>query len=214
MSTPNIIEQQLQQGFTAMHMTLPVQPFLQYLQLLSKWNRAYNLTAILDMETMVTRHIFDSLAIIPWLKGTRVLDVGSGAGLPGIPLALALPELHVTLLDSNGKKVRFLREIKRQLALDNIEIVQNRVESYRIGNPFDTVVSRAFSDLSQMVQWTAHVLHVDGIWLAMKGRIPEAELDQLQHSYHVASYQVPGIVGERCCVIIDNKLKEPSWQKS
>jgi len=182
-----------------------VDALMNYLRLLDKWNRAYNLTAIRDLPSMISKHVLDSLAIAPWIKpieGTRLLDVGSGAGLPGIPLAIAHPELQVTLLDSNGKKIRFLQEAKRILKLDNIEIKQTRVESYHPNQGFDTVTSRAFSDLSQMISWTKHLLTDTGKWLAMKGRYPETELRTINFSYQVKTYTVSGLEGERCCVII------------
>lgn len=179
-----------------------------YLFLLNKWNSAYNLTAIRDVETMVSKHIVDSLAILPWLKGNRIIDVGTGAGLPGIPLALARPEISFVLLDSNGKKTRFLHEVKRQLNLKNIEIVQFRVENYHPAQGFDTVLSRAFSSLAQMIQWTQHLIAQEGIWLAMKGRFPDAELNEIKQNCTVNTYTVAGVEGERCCVIIENTTKE------
>lgn len=200
--------QLLQQGLTDLGLLLDVDPICQYLLLLQKWNKAYNLTAIRDMGTMITRHILDSLAILPWLKGKRIIDVGTGAGFPGIPIALANPDLEVVLLDSNGKKIRFLQAIKRHLQLDNIEIVQSRVEAYHPPILFDTVTSRAFSDVNQMLKWTSHLLTQEGIWLAMKGRTPVTELLNIQKSYLIKQYQVPGLEGERCCVIIENKTKD------
>ena len=179
-----------------------------YLSLLKKWNLAYNLTAIRDPEEMVGKHILDSLAILPWLRGNRIIDVGTGAGLPGIPLALARPELNFVLLDSNGKKTRFLNEVKRQLSIKNLEIVQFRVENYRPSQGFDTVLSRAFSSLTQMIQWTQHLVARDGIWLAMKGRQPDMELSEIKQSCTIEHYTVEGVEGERCCVIIENTTKE------
>lgn len=179
-----------------------------YLFLLNKWNSAYNLTAIRDTEAMVGKHILDSLAILPWLKGKRIIDVGTGAGLPGIPLALARPEIDFVLLDSNGKKTRFLNEVKRMLHLKNLEIVQFRVENYHPAQGFDTVLSRAFSSLAQMIQWTQHLITDEGIWLAMKGRAPDTELKEIQQNCTINTYTVSGVDGERCCVIIENTTKE------
>jgi 16S rRNA (guanine527-N7)-methyltransferase len=198
----------LKNGLNQLGLASDPAPFMEYLLLLQKWNRSYNLTAIRDLPNMVTRHLLDCLAILPWVKKKRVLDVGTGAGLPGIPLALCNPELHVTLLDSNGKKIRFLHEVKRILGLDNIEIVQTRVECYRPNQGFDTVTSRAFSDLAQMLKWTSHLIDNQGIWLAMKGRYPETELASVNLPYQVKTYTVPGLDGKRCCVIINNALKE------
>ncbi|HHT0594419.1 TPA: 16S rRNA (guanine(527)-N(7))-methyltransferase RsmG [Legionella anisa] len=176
-----------------------------YLFLLNKWNLAYNLTAIRDLESMVGKHILDSLAILPWLKGNHIIDVGTGAGLPGIPLALARPDLNFVLLDSNGKKTRFLAEVKRQLNIKNVEIVQFRVENYHPTQGFDTVLSRAFSSLEQMIQWTQHLIVDNGIWLAMKGRYPDTELHEINQSCTIERYTVTGVEGERCCVIIENQ---------
>ena len=133
-----------------------------------------------------------------------MLDVGSGAGFPGIPLAIANPALDVVLLDSNGKKVRFLEEVKRNLRLDNMTVIQSRVENYHPTFDFDTVATRAFSELAQMVKWTQHLINRDGIWLAMKGRYPATELAGINLPYQVHFYKVPGVDGERCCVVIQN----------
>ncbi len=205
------IEHALKHGMHSLGLDVSCDGLLHYLSLLHKWNQAYNLTAIRDMESMVTRHILDSLAILPWIQGPRVLDVGTGPGLPGVPLALANPDLHVVLLDSNGKKVRFLQEVKRALALNNVEIVQMRVENYLPAQGFDTVTSRAFSELKLMLDSTHHLIAAKGIWLAMKGKYPEAELANINRPYLIKPYTVAGTEGERCCVIIENKDK--SWQK-
>lgn len=202
MSEMTSIENALLTGMKSLGLDFPVDKLLHYLSLLYKWNQAYNLTAVRDMNSMVTRHLLDSLAILPWVKGPRVLDVGTGPGLPGVPLALANPALQVVLLDSNGKKIRFLQEVKRALVLDNIDIVQSRVESYHPTEGFDTVTSRAFSDLQHMLNCTHHLIAKEGIWLAMKGRDPIAELANIDRHYQIKPYTVAGIDGERCCVII------------
>ena len=180
---------------------------LQYLVLLKKWNQAYNLTAVRELPAMVTRHVLDSLTITPYLQGNRILDVGSGAGLPGVVLAITNPTLHIVLIDSNGKKTRFLNEVKRSLNLTQISVVQSRVLNYRETISFDTVVSRALSDLQQFIQWTHHLIANDGIWLAMKGVYPEEELAGIPFPYEVHPYQVAGLDGQRCAVVIKNKLK-------
>lgn len=208
MSLPPSTAQLLSNGLIELGLDLPITPLQNYLLLLQKWNKAYNLTAIRDLDAMVTLHVLDSLAILPWVKGKRVLDVGSGAGFPGIPLALANPDLEVVLLDSNGKKSRFLEEIKRVLQLNNIEVIQSRVENYRPSRDFDTVTSRAFSELTQMIKWTQHLINKNGIWLAMKGRNPETELAEVHLPYQVNFYTVPGLDSERCSVIIENATKE------
>lgn len=194
----------LEQGLSELGIETSSAPLLQYLSLLTKWNRAYNLTAIRDMDAMISRHLLDSLAINRLIHGQRLLDVGSGAGLPGIPLALIHPELEVVLLDSNGKKTRFLQEAKRQLGLDNIEIVQTRVENYHPSTQFDTLVSRAFSSLAQILTWTQHLVAPQGVWLAMKGCYPKTELEMINLPYQVETYTVPNLDSERCCVVINN----------
>lgn len=208
MSSTNLVSDILTNGFQQLGLKLDVEPFLTYLTLLQKWNNAYNLTAIRDPEEMAIRHILDSLAILPMINGKKLLDVGSGAGFPGIPLALACPSLHIVLLDSNGKKTRFLEESKRNLALKNIEVIQTRVESYRPSFSFDTLTSRAFSEISQFLKWTQHLIAPNGIWLAMKGRDPKAELADIERPYQINNYRVPGLDSERCCVIIKNTTKE------
>lgn len=195
----------LLEGMQQLKLDFPCEGLLNYLSLLHKWNQAYNLTAIRDMKAMVTKHLLDSLAILPWLHGSRILDVGTGAGLPGIPLAIARPDLHVVLLDSNGKKARFLQEVKRVLALNNIDIMQTRVENYYPTQNFDTVTSRAFSDLQQMLVSTHHLIAKNGIWLAMKGKRPEAELANVTRPYKIEQYTVAGLDEDRCCVIVQNK---------
>lgn len=198
----------LEQGLKQFSLGALCDPLLSYLLLLNKWNAAYNLTAVRDLDAMINKHILDSLAIIPWIRGNNILDVGTGAGLPGIPLAIANPDIQFVLLDSNGKKTRFLNEVKRQLDLKNLEIVQFRAENYHPTQGFDTVISRAFSNLEQMIHWTRHLIASNGMWLAMKGRYPDTELQMIQQPYRVEHYTVDGVEGERCCVLIDNTTKE------
>lgn len=178
---------------------------LDYLDILAKWNRVYNLTAVRKPEQMLTRHLLDSLAILPFVKPGRIIDVGSGAGLPGIPLALALPDSQFVLLDSNSKKTRFLQQAKADLGLDNLEVVHERVEDYRPEEGFDTIVSRAYSSLAGMLESTAHLLGPDGINLAMKGVYPLAELDAIPEGFElvaVEKLQVPGLDADRHVVIL------------
>lgn len=208
MMDENALQSLLNQGLEQFNLTNLSHTLFQYLLLLNKWNQAYNLTAIREPEDMIGKHLLDSLAIIPWLHGNKIIDVGTGPGLPGIPLALAKPELQFVLLDANGKKIRFLNEVKRQLQINNIEIVQIRVENYHPDQGFDTVVSRAFSSLEQMIYWTKHLIAENGIWLAMKGRYPDTELPSINQNYQVKSYTVEGVTGERCCVLIENTTKE------
>ena len=150
----------------------------QYLELLLRWNKAYNLTAVRDAEAMVSRHFLDSLACAPYLRSNmqRVLDVGTGAGLPGIPLALLFPQREFHLLDSNGKKARFLFQVKTELSLDNISVHNQRAESFTPSQRYDAVISRAFASLRDMVECCQHLCLDSGCYLAMKGQYPQSEL--------------------------------------
>lgn len=197
-------ENLLRDGLQSLGVEADTAPFMQYLSLLEKWNKVHNLTAIRDFPSMITHHLLDSLAILPYIKGPRLIDIGSGAGFPGIPIALLNPLFTIVLLDSNGKKTRFLQEVKRVLQLKNIEIVQVRAEIYSPTSAFDTVMSRAFGSLGNMISWTQHLIEPSGQWLAMKGHVPTEELTALTHSYHVEMCRVPGLDEQRCCVIINN----------
>lgn len=176
-----------------------------YLDLLEKWNRAYNLTAVRRREDMVVRHLLDSLAILPLLKGRRFLDVGSGAGLPGIPLAICLPDREFVLLDSNGKKTRFLFQAGLALALDNIQVVDSRVESYQPGKYFDGVLSRAFASLPQMVTLCGRLAGNGAALYAMKGPVSKGEAEALLEAgmrVDVDVLAVPGLDEQRSLVTI------------
>lgn len=171
-----------------------------YLGLLAKWNKAYNLSAIRDPAQMVTHHILDSLVVLPWLEGPRLLDMGSGAGLPGIPLAIARPDLDIVLLDGNGKKTRFLTQVKLELKLDNISVVHGRAEAYRPQAPFQTIISRAFSSLGDFIRLAEPLLAPAGQLLAMKGRLDDAELRQSEPErvkLQIHRLEVPGLDAER-----------------
>jgi 16S rRNA (guanine527-N7)-methyltransferase len=191
----------LTQGLKGLDLKLPEtvqQKLLDYLALLQKWNKVHNLTAVRDPVDMVTLHLLDSLAVLPHVHGTRLLDVGSGAGLPGIPLALARPDLQVTLLDSSHKKSAFQRQVKAELSIPNLEVVCSRAENYHPEQKFDTVISRAFSDLAEFVRLTGHLVAENGIWLAMKGVYPYEELAQLKTGVpQVLPLQVPGLDSQR-----------------
>lgn len=151
---------------------------LDYVALLHKWNRAYNLTAVREPVEMLRRHVLDSLAVVPHIPQRRLLDVGTGPGIPGIILAIAWPEADLTLLDSNGKKARFVRMAVRELGLQNVHVVQARVEQFEVDAPFAAIISRAFADLGDFVRLTRHLLADDGRWWGMKGHV-ENELDHL-----------------------------------
>lgn len=206
-SAESDIEKALKAGLTALNISGDADAlacaYAAYLTLLDKWNRTYNLTAVQAIEDMVERHILDSLAIRPWMTGTHILDVGTGAGFPGIPLALCCPQTQFVLLDSNGKKTRFLQEAQRVLSIPNITIVQSRIETYQPASKFDVVVSRAFSDIQTMLAVTQHVVRAGGQWVAMKGPNVDLELSGIPYPYRVEPYQVPGGTGSRCCVIIE-----------
>ncbi|SFF56581.1 16S rRNA m(7)G-527 methyltransferase [Fontimonas thermophila] len=203
---PAALRAPLEAGLRALGQILPedaIERLLAYLAELHKWNAAYNLTAIRDPRQMVTRHILDSLAVLPLMRG-RVLDVGAGAGLPGIVLAIGDPALHVTVLDSNGKKARFMRHAVRSLTLANVEVAEARVETYAAAAPFDRIVSRAFASLSEFVTLTASQLAPDGHWIAMKGRLDSAELAAVPANVtirEIRRLRVPGLNEERHAII-------------
>jgi 16S rRNA (guanine527-N7)-methyltransferase len=177
----------------------------QYLRLLEKWNRVYNLTAVRDPQEMVTRHILDSLAIASFVAGPRVLDVGTGAGLPGIPLALVLGSCRFVLLDARAKKLRFVTQAVAELGLDNIEVVRARVETFKPAQPFDTVIARAFASIAQVLEKSGHLCAAQGRILVMKGARPQQELRQVPAPYTVTAVealQVPGLAAQRHLVVI------------
>lgn len=185
-----MLEQRLAEGLSGLGLSLPPAAqtqLIEYIRLLEKWNRVHNLTAVREPEQMVVLHLLDSLSVLPHLEGRKnLLDVGTGAGLPGIPLAIARPDLEVTLLDSNHKKTTFLAQAKAELSLANIRIETGRVESYRPSRPFEVVVSRAFSELSDFVTQARHLVAPEGVMLAMKGVYPFDEISRVP-STHVVS---------------------------
>ncbi|ACY86356.1 16S rRNA (guanine(527)-N(7))-methyltransferase RsmG [Edwardsiella piscicida] len=182
------------------------QRLLGYVSLLDKWNKAYNLTSVRDPRDMLVRHIMDSIVVNPYLQGQRFIDVGTGPGLPGIPLAIVRPDAHFTLLDSLGKRVRFLRQVQHELHLDNIEPVQSRVEAFVAEPPFDGVISRAFASLQDMVSWCHHLPAAHrGRFYALKGGVPQDELQNLPAGVSVEQLirlQVPTLEGERHLVVL------------
>ena len=176
-----------------------------YLLLLEKWNNTYNLTSVRHVNDMISHHIFDSLIVGSYIKGEKILDVGTGAGLPGIPLAITMPDKQFVLLDSNGKKSRFLTHVIQTLKINNVEVVQKRVEAYKPIACFDSIISRAFSAIADFLANTKHLLCPDGEFLAMKGQYPTAELAAVNNDFTVVgieSLQVPELNAERHLVRI------------
>ncbi|MEH6910317.1 MAG: 16S rRNA (guanine(527)-N(7))-methyltransferase RsmG [Oceanicoccus sp.] len=207
----------LEDGITELSLTVSsekVDCLLAYHELLIKWNKAYNLTAVRNPREMVSRHLLDSLTVAPYLKGNHFIDIGAGAGLPGIVLAILFPERKFDLLDSNGKKTRFLFQVKTELALDNVNVQHCRAEQHVTQHGYDGVLSRAFATLTDMVTSSEHLLADDGLFLAMKGVYPESELKKLSElgkDYTVDAchtLQVPGDSGERRLIVI-GRGKQP-----
>lgn len=189
-----------------------IDKLLAYLALLVKWNKAYNLTAIREPEKMLTHHLLDSLAIAPYIKGDSILDVGTGAGLPGIPMAITYPEKQFTLLDSNGKKTRFVQQAKLELGLDNLQVAKTRVEELTLEgqheNGFDLITSRAFADLELMVKLTRHLLAPEGRMAAMKGPKAEEELAPIRDQVAdltTHTLNVPMLDGQRHLLVFGLK---------
>jgi 16S rRNA (guanine527-N7)-methyltransferase len=177
---------------------------LDYLALLSRWNRAYNLTAVDEPNAMVDRHLVDSLSILPWIEGDEIVDAGTGAGLPGVVLAIACPDKHFVLVDSNGKKVRFLRQVRRELGLDNIEPVHARLEEFVPERAPDQVVARALAPLPRLVEQLGRLLAGGATLLAMKGRLEDDECAAVADAYNVERIElnVPGAGGARSLAIL------------
>jgi len=200
------LQRQLDDGIAALGQDLPGEAracLIDYLELLVRWNAAYNLTAVRDPHAMVTRHLLDSLAVAPYVRGATLADIGSGAGLPGLVLAVAAPQRRVTLIDTNGKKCRFQREAVRVLGLDNVEVLHARVED--LEGSYDCIIARAFATLADMLALGGHLLAPDGRWLAMKGRRPDDELDRLPPGFRLEgehAITVPGLDAERHLLVL------------
>lgn len=196
-----VLQTQLEKGTTTLGLELSgaaIDRLLDYQALLQRWNATYNLTAVREAQEMVSRHLLDSLAILPFVRGSSLADLGTGPGLPGIVLAIAAPGREMLLVDSNGKKVRFLREAIRSLKLEGVRAVQSRVEA--VEGQFDCVTARAFASLADMLGWGGHLLAPNGVWLAMKGKRPDDELPGVPAGFTVQAthaLKVPGVDGER-----------------
>lgn len=202
------LEERLTQGAQAMGLVLEtrcVQQLVEFLRLLEKWTRTHNLTAVRDPQQMVSRHLLDSLAALPYVRGPDVIDIGTGAGLPGVVLACARPDLAFTLLDSNRKKLAFVRQAAHALSLRNVTVVASRAEEFHVERPFATLISRAFASIPDMLAACGHLAGPDSRILAMKGLLPRDELAQLPPSFQVTeviALQIPGLDAERHLVII------------
>lgn len=209
---PQALRDDLGQGLTALGLDADAlaPPLLAYLALLDRWNRTYNLTAIRDPRQMVTRHLLDSLAMHPFVENETLADLGTGPGLPGIPLAIAKPQLRVTLVESNGKKARFLREAVRTLELSNARVAESRAEALDVdvhngGAAYEVITARALDSLPGIIKVGGHLLGPGGRLLAMKGLRPEEEIAALPAGWRLTSVHalaVPGLVGERHLVIV------------
>ncbi len=198
------LQARLVRGAAEMNMPLSdeqVENLMAFLQLFIKWNKAYNLTSIRDPREMVPLHLLDSLAVNPFISdANNLIDVGTGPGWPGMVLAIINPDKQFTLLDSNGKKTRFMFQAKAALGLSNVTIINGRVEAYHPPEPFDMIVSRAFASLQDMVSWCRHLPAADGCFLAMKGLYPEDELQALPADIQLVEsnrIEVPGVDGQR-----------------
>lgn len=181
------------------------QKLIQHLELMQRWNKVFNLTTITDPREMVYLHLIDSLLMQPLLHGERLLDVGSGAGVPGIPLAITNPDRHWTLLDKNNKKTRFITQAVAELKLTNVEVVNERSEDFVSNNGFDAILSRAYGSIEMFLTTTAHLLAPNGIFLAMKGKYPEDELTNLPSNFTVEKtvpIEVKGIKVDRCVIVL------------
>lgn len=181
------------------------QQLLAYVQLLNKWNKVYNLTAVRDPQEMITLHLLDSLSVLPYVNRNTLLDVGSGGGLPGIVMAICRPDLQVTTIDTVQKKAIFMRQVKGELGLNNLQVVHARVEQYQ-AEPFGQIISRAFSELALFIKLTRHLLAKNGEWLAMKGLNPVHELETLgMQAKHIIPLKVANLEAERHLLVFENK---------
>ncbi len=206
-------------GIAEMGLSVPLeaqQKLLSYLSLLHKWNKVYNLTAVRDPLDMVTLHLLDSLSVLPHISTAhvketkRLLDVGSGGGLPGIVLAICMPDLQVTTIDTVQKKAIFMRQIKGELGLENLTVVHARVENFHPIEKFEVIISRAFSEIVLFIKVTQHLIEKNGRWLAMKGTVPHHEFERAEFEAlsikpnNIISLKVAGLEAERHLVVLEN----------
>jgi 16S rRNA (guanine527-N7)-methyltransferase len=212
-------KQLLIQGATEMGVELTpsqVEQLMLYIREFEKWNKAYNLSAVRELEQMISRHLLDSLSLVPWLTKKlgqnpdfeSIIDVGTGGGLPGIPLSIMFPQIHWTLLDSNGKKMRFLFHIKTLLKLDKVSVENCRVETFQPEKKFDAVISRAFASLQDMTERCSHLLKTEGIFLAMKGLFPQDEIEPIKNKIDLIEtikLKVAATEGERHLLVLQSK---------
>jgi len=207
------LQQEIQQGCTALQIELTdtaAEKLAAFIGLLEKWNRVYNLTAVRDPHAMVVRHVLDSLVVLPFLTDGSLLDVGTGAGLPGLPLAIARPELAVTLLDANAKKLRFVRQAAFELGLGDVEVVQSRMQEYQPARSFDMVISRAVAKLSKLYRQTVRLVRPGGRIFFMKGSLPAVEIQELEpdrETLHIERLKIPGLQAERHLLWMEKTLE-------
>lgn len=182
-----------------------VDQLIELVLMLNKWNKAYNLTSVRDPRQMLVRHIMDSILVAPYVNGEYIADVGTGPGLPGLPLAIMHPSKHFVLIDSLGKRMNFIRQVVHQLGLTNVSVVQSRVEAYQPDRTFDSVLSRAFASLADMVTWCHHLPSAQGQFVALKGQLDPQELQTIPSGYQIAAthrIEVPELDAERHVVIV------------
>lgn len=215
MSELNALQAKLEAGLQEMGLHIDAEKqkkLLDYVALIHKWNQVHNLTAVREPSDMVTLHLLDSLSVLPYISCKNLLDVGAGAGLPSIPLAICLPELQVTAIDAVQKKVSFMRQVKAQLKLTNFNVVHSRIEDQTVvdlsaGEGFEVIISRAFSEIALLIKLTQHLLAKNGVWLAMKGVIPEREFEKAGiKPAAIKILKVAGLEAERHLIVINQSV--------